>query len=211
MSEDPYAAPERPLATEPTGASDPGAAVAILAVLGLASVMGAAIAGANAGAVTFPTIDRAGAARVPDVGDSLSAVAWLLVTVLASSGMAPVRGRASAVVARLGLGLCGAAVAISAWVGASLWASLPFAAEGCYGGECWTSSAVGWSNSAPFVLTGLIMIAVAVFCRNAWVRRIAPVVALLVLVGGYVFLWDAYLFDFLSGPAPQWFIDYRGR
>jgi hypothetical protein len=173
--------------------------------------MGAVIAGANAGAVTFPTIDRAGAARVSDVGDAVSAVAWLAVTVLASSGMAPVRGRMSTIVTRLSLGLCGVAVAISAWVGASLWASLPFAAEGCSGGDCWTSRAVGWSNSAPFVLTGLIMIALAVFCRTTWVRRIAPLASLLVLVGCYEFLWDAYLFEFLSGPAPQWFIDYMGR
>ncbi|WP_454851364.1 hypothetical protein [Promicromonospora soli] len=206
MNENPYAAPGDIPAVEPMKPSDGSLVVAFLVVLGAASVMSAVFAGANAGAVAFPTITRLGEARSPDAGDAKGAVAWLAMTVLASSGVAPIRGRVSHIVARVGLGLCGVVVALFAWVGARFWASLPFAADGCSGAECWTSWAVGWSNASPFVLTGLVMIALALFCRSDWVRRIVPVAVLMILVVGYGALWEEHLFDILSGPAPLWFV-----
>ncbi|MDR7382731.1 hypothetical protein [Promicromonospora iranensis] len=161
--------------------------------------------------MTFPVITPLGTASFYGSGDVTGAVAWLATTILASSGIAPVRDRASSVVARAGLGLCGVVVALSAWVGAMFRASLPFVADGCSQGECWTSEAVGWSNASPFVLTGLVMVVLALFCRSAWVRRIVPVVVLLILVVGYGFLWEEHLFDILSGPAPLWFVDHSGQ
>jgi hypothetical protein len=210
MSEDPYAVPEDSLVAGPVSSARSGLFVALLAVLGLASVISGLLAGANAGAVTCPTIDSHGAARVPDSSDTAGAVAWLAGTVLASSGIMPIRDRAASIVARAGLGLCGLVVALSAWVGSMFWASLPFAAEGCSGGDCWPSRAVGWSNSLPFILTGLFMILLASFCRSAWARRIFPAAVLLILLAGYSVLWSTYLFDIFSGPAPQWFVDYMG-
>lgn len=209
MDETPYAVPAG-LVTEPMKASG-GPAVAFLAVLGTASVMSAAFVGANAGATVFPTVTGLGEARLPDSDDARWAVAWLALVVLASSGIAPIHGRASSIVARSGLGLCGVIMAFFAWAGAGLWASLPFVAEGCSGSECWPSWAVGWSNSSPFLLTGLVMIGLAVFCRSNWVRRIVPTAVLLIAVVGYGFLWDEYLFELVSGPAPTWFVHYSER
>lgn len=211
MDKNPYAVPRDGSAAELMKSSNGGLIVAFLAVLGIASVISAVFAGARAGAVTFPVITPLGMARFPGSGDATGAIAWLATTILASSGTAPIRDRASTIVARVGLGLCGVAVALSAWVGAMFWASLPFVADGCSQGECWTSEAVGWSNSSPFVLTGLVMITLALFCRSNWARRIVPVAFLLILVVGYGVLWDEYLFDILSGPDPLWFVDKPGR
>jgi uncharacterized membrane protein (UPF0136 family) len=73
------------------------------------------------------------------------------------------------------------------------------------------SRKAGRSWASPFALAGLVMIALALFCRSHRARRIVPVVVLLILVVGYGFLWEEHLFDILSGPAPLWFAERSGQ
>jgi hypothetical protein len=74
-----------------------------------------------------------------------------------------------------------------------------------------TGRAVGWPNASPCVLTGLAMMALALFCRSHRPRRIVPVVVLLILVMGYESLREEHPFDILSEPVPLWFVHHSGR
>lgn len=202
---DVYRPPRRPT-TWHGPARTSSVATAVLFAAAVLSTLLSLVAGGHLGGSAIPQVlRRSRKVLEAPLEVQVTAVLLTVAAVGLSCGIAPVRDRASRVIVRLGQVVSGLVLAVSGTLTSLFWASLPFAAEGCAGGECWPSAALGWATAAPLLVTALAMVLTGALCRNAGVGRVLLPLLAAVAVSGYFLLWDPYLLHFVTGSAPAWY------